>query len=86
MLTVKLPVALHGEAGDIPVGLVFAIRILLNDTGLPLIVAAPAPPKTTVPVLEKLFPKFKLMGEPGMKFIVPLLVMIPLFVNDPRRL
>ena len=79
----KLPFTTQFDDGVIPATFVFVILILVKNTGVPDKISAPAPPKTTVPVLEKLVPRLTGDAEVGRKLKVPLLVMVPLLVVIP---
>src|ERR1041385_4949236 len=80
----KLSARDHPDVGVIPAGFVFEIVTLLNETGEPDNVIAPEPPKFTSPALEKLLPIFTVTADVGVKLMVPLLVIVPLLVSDPR--
>ena len=83
----NLPVKFQPEAGVMPAAFVFAIITLLREPGVPAIVINPAPPKITIPatpLLEKpVLPKFIVLGVLGIKFSVPMLVVVPAFVKFP---
>ena len=76
----------HTEDGVMPAALVLDIKILRKTVGVPLKDIAPAPPNTTLPVLEKLVPRFMEASAAGVKLRVPLLVIVPLFTTSPIML
>src|SRR6185503_4164743 len=74
------------DEGVTPAALMLVTMTLRKEAGIPASVIAPEPPKTTLPVLEKPLPRFKVTADEGMKFKMPLLVIVPLFVTSPRKL
>ena len=55
--------------------------------GIPVTVIAPDPPKIRVPVLMKLVPASLMVWDvAGAKLNVPVVLTVPLFVNDPLKL
>src|SRR5438105_36810 len=78
----KLPFIVQAEGAVIPALLVLEIITSCKAAGVPVIVIRPAPPNTTVPVLEKEVPARRIVAaDGGVKFKVPVLVTVPLLVK-----
>ena len=84
LFTRKFPPGVQLAAGVTP--LVFETVTLVNVFGVPVTEIAPLPPKMSVPVLEKLVPASLIVCvAEGLKLKVPLVLTVPLLVNDPLK-
>ena len=74
------------EDGVIPDAWVLVRLTMVKDGDPPAIVIGPDPPRFTVPVLVKVVPRsMSVTAEVGLNESVPLLVTLPLFVNEPEK-
>ena len=86
LVTIKLP-TVQAEVGVTPATLVLIISISFIVPGVPLKVIAPVPANFTIPAqLKPELPKLIVLSELGLKFKIPSLDTVPLFVKLPRIL
>ncbi len=78
---VNFPPIVQPDGGVIPLLWVLAIVTWLSVVGAPIMVAAPAPPNTTSPVLENPVPEsLMVVAKAGLRFKMPSLVTVPFII------